>query len=520
MTSESNNRDRQADCIVIGAGHNGLVAANYLARAGRRVVVLERREVAGGACVTEELFPGRRMGTCAYICHILQEKVIDDLDLRAHGFHVFPLDPAGFLPFPDGTSFSMWHDARRTAEEIAPVSTADARAWPEWIAFWERAAGILKRYFLKPPPTLAKLFAEVRGTPDEAVLETLLTVPVKDIADRMFETETVKGAAVGTTDFGQIDAPGSALPVAYMKAGLLTPPENYGIVRGGMGGITQSMARSAQAAGVTVRTGAEVRQITVKNGAVRGVQLSTGEVIGSPVVLSNADPKRTFLRLVPEGALRPDFTSAVRRLKTTSASLKLHAVLKRLPDFSRYLGPDYEQRLPPMVRMNPSLDTLLASWGDAQRGIPTRHPLMQVQIPTVLDHTLAPAGGHVMSVWVTFEPPHLKSGSWASMRRPAGEGVIAALEVYAPDVRECIEEWDVFTPEDIESRIGMTDGNIRHLDLLPGQMLSGRPLPGWSSYRTPVKGLYLCGAGTHPGGEVTGAPGHNAAHAVLEDISR
>jgi phytoene dehydrogenase-like protein len=517
LTSQSNHQGGNADCIIIGAGHNGLVAANYLARAGRRVVVLERRDIVGGACVTEELFPGRRIGSCAYICHILQEKVIDDLELRAHGFQVFPLDPAGLLPFPDGSSFFMWHEARRTAEEIAPISKADARAWPEWTAFWERAAGILKRYFLKPPPTLAEMFADVRGTPDERVLETLLTVPVKDIADRMFETDTIKAAAVGTTDFGQIDAPGSALPLAYMKAGLLTPHENYGLVRGGMGGITQAMARSAQVAGVTVRTGADVRQIIVKKAGVRGVQLTTGEIIESPVVLSNADPKRTFLHLVPEGVLRPDFTSAVRRLKTRSASLKLHATLKRLPDFSRYLGPDYEKRLPPMVRINPSLDNLLASWGDAQGGIPTRHPLMQVQIPTVLDDTLAPPGGHVMSVWVTFEPPHLKSGSWADVKRDVGEGVIAALEPYAPDVRECIEEWDVFTPEDIESRIGMTDGNIRHLDLLPAQMLSGRPLPGWSSYRTPVKGLYLCGAGTHPGGEVTGAPGHNAAQAVLED---
>ncbi len=506
-----------ADCIVIGAGHNGLVAANYLARAGLKVTVLERREMVGGACVTEELFPGRRMGSCAYICHVLHERVINDLALRKHGFEVLPLDPSGLFPFPDGSGFFQWHDDRRTADEIARISKHDARAYPEWVAFWRSAAGILKRYFLTSPPTLAQMVADARGTPDEHVLETLLTVPVKDIADSMFETDSIRAAGVGTGDYGALDEPGSALAHAYFKMSLLTPDENYGIVRGGMGGITQAMERSAQAAGVTVRTGADVQQVIVKKGEVRGVRLASGEVVEATVVLSNADPKRTFLRLVPEGALRPDFTDAVRRLKTLSASLKLHAVLKRLPNFSRYLGPDYEKRMPPMIRINPSLDNFVASWRDAMSGVPTRHPLMQVQIPTVLDNTLAPDGQHVMSVWVTFQPPHLKSGSWADVKRQVGEGVIAALEPYAPDIRDCIEQWDVFTPEDIEERVGMTDGNIRHLDFLPQQLFANRPMPGWSSYRTPVKGLYLCGAGTHPGGEVTGAPGHNAAQAVLED---
>jgi phytoene dehydrogenase-like protein len=364
------------------------------------------------------------------------------------------------------------------------------------------------------------MMADARGTPDEHVLETLLTVPVKDIAESFFETEKIRAAGIGTGDYGALDAPGSALAHAYFKVSLLTPHEDYGIVRGGMGGVTQAMARAAAEAGVTTRTGAEVAQVLIRNSAVRGVRLTTGELVEAPIVLSNADPKRTFLQLVPEGTLRPAFTDAVRRLKTRSASLKLHAVLKRLPDFSRYLGPDYENRLPPMVRINPSPENFVASWRDAMDGVPTRHPLMQVQIPTVLDGTLAPAGCHVMSVWVTFEPARLRDGRWADAKRGVGEGILAELERYAPDIRDCIEEWDVLTPEDIGERVGMTDGNIRHLDLLPQQLFAHRPLPGWSSYRTPVKGLYLCGAGTHPGGEVTGAPGHNAAHAALEDLDR
>jgi phytoene dehydrogenase-like protein len=507
----------KADCIVIGAGHNGLVAANYLARAGLSVIVLERRDIVGGACVTEELFPGRLMGTCAYICHMLHEKVMADLEFRRHGLEILPLEPAALFPFPDGSSFFMWHDDRRTADEIAGISKHDAAAYPGWVEFWKRAAAILKRYFLQPPPTLSQMAADARGTADEQVLETLLATPVKDIADAMFESDAIRAAGVGTGDYGALDAPGSALAHAYFKVSLLTAHEDYGIVRGGMGGITQAMARSAVGAGVTIRTGAAVRDVVIRRGGVRGARLTDGSVIEAPVVLSNADPKQTFLRLVPEGTLDTRFTEAVGRLKTRSASLKLHATLKRLPDFSRYLEPDYERRLPPMVRINPSLDNFLASWRDAQDGVPTRHPLMQVQIPTVLDDSLAPRGQHVMSVWVTFEPPRPRHGTWSAIKRDVGEQVLAALKPYAPDIRDCIEEWDVFTPADIEERIGMTDGNIRHLDLLPQQLFANRPLPGWATYRTPVKGLYLCGAGTHPGGEVTGAPGHNAAQAVLED---
>ncbi len=509
----------QADCIVIGAGHNGLVAATYMAKAGRRVVVLERREIVGGACVTEELFPGRRIGTCAYICHMLHEQVIADLELRKHGLKILALDPTALYPFPDGSHMFAWHDDRRTADEISRISRHDAVAFPEWNRFWRRSAGILKRYFLRAPPTVSQMMADARGTEDERVLETLLTVPVKDMADSMFESNAIKAAAVGTGDYGALDAPGSALAHAYFKVSLLTADEDYGLVQGGMGGITQAMAKSAVAAGVEIRTDAEVSQVLVsKGGAVHGVKLGLGDVIEAANVVSNADPKRTFLQLVPEGALPAPFTDSVRRLKTRSASLKLHASLKRLPDFSRFLGPDYASRIPPMIRINPSLDNFLASWRDAQDGIPTRHPVMQVQIPTVLDDTLAPSGQHVMSVWVTFEPAHPAGATWAEIKDVVGQQVIGAIEPYAPDIRDCIEELDVFTPADIKARVGMTDGNIRHLDLLPQQLFAGRPLPAWSSYRTPIKGLYLCGAGTHPGGEVTGAPGHNAAHAVLEDI--
>ena len=509
--------DNDADCLIVGGGHNGLVAAWYLAHAGLSVLVLERRPVVGGAAVTEEPFPGYRIGTCAYIAHMLQPKVINDLGLRDHGLHIYPLDPAALFPFPDGSHFRMWHNAQRTAEEIAPLSAADAKAYPAWIRFWERAGALLLRYFLREPPTFAQLAADVAGSDDAALLETLLTVPLRDLAERTFQDPRLAAAAVGTGDFGQIDAPGSALTQAYFKTNLLTPDQDYGIVRGGMGGVTQAMAAAATAAGATIRTEAPVQRIVIRDGRACGVVLASGETLAAPYILSNADPKTTFLRLVDPAALPDGFPAAVARLKTRSASLKLHAVLKRLPDFSRFLRPDDDQSRLAMIRIMPSLDAIEASWRDAMAGIPTRHPLMQLQIPTVIDPTLAPPGAHLLSAWVTYQPVHLREGTWAERGREVGEQLLDGIASYAPDIRDCVEDWLLISPEEIESRVGMTDGNIRHLDILPQQMFAGRPLPGWSGYRTPVPGLYLCGAGTHPGGEVTGAPGHNAAHAVLRD---
>ena len=506
---------KDVDCIVLGGGHNGLVASWYLARAGLQVMVLERRETVGGAAVTAELFPGSRHTVFAYLCHMLQRQVIDDMDLRRHGFHVYPLDPAALFIYPDGSHFRMWHDYERTAEEIGRISAVDGAAYPGMMEFWERAGSIVQRYLLQRPPTITQIVEDLRGTPEAAVFEALLTVPVRDMAEQAFEHSGIAAAWLGTSDYGQIDAPGSALVQSYLKAGLLQPDEDFGIVRGGMGAITQAMARSVEEAGVTIRTGATVRRIMVADGSVQGVELTDGETLTADIVLSNADPKATFLSLVEAEALPAAFVRAVRRLKTRSGSAKLNCTLSRLPDFSRYLEPDDDETRLAMLRIMPSLDAVSASWDDAMHGIPTRFPLMQVQLPSVLDPTLAPAGQQVMSVWIIYEPVRPRAGSWASLREEVGEGIIDAVAAYAPDLRDCIEDWRLFTPDDISEWTGMTDGNIRHLDILPQQMLASRPLLGWSDYSTPIEGLYLCGSGTHPGGEVTGAPGHNAAQAVL-----
>ena len=513
--------------VIVGGGHNGLVAAGYLGRAGLNVQVLERRDVVGGAVVTEEWFPGYHISTCSYVCHILQKKVIDELEMRRFGFHVYPIDPSRVHPYPNGKALTLWHDDAQTAEELRDQFPEDADAWFAWAEFWHRAVRILSDYYLGPPPSLAELFERFRQEGEEELLETLLTVPLKDLIERYFVSDEVK-AAVGTGafDMGDISAPGSAYITAlYRFSAFREDTENYGIVRGGMGGITQSLARSAEASGVSIRTGAEVKRILTDGGPndvrkTTGVELQDGEVIEADVVLSNADPKRTYLTLLDENDLDDEFINEVKALKTMAASAKFLCAIKELPDFSRHLGPGFDPEHLAMMTLCPTVDQSEMAWEDCKNGRVTKTPIMQLQIPSVYDKTVAPEGHHVLSLWVYFLPPHVRDGSWSEMRQQYGEWLIDYVSQYAPNFRESIIDWTFLTPEDIEERIGLTDGNIRHLDMIPQQMMSRRPLPGWSDYRTPIEGLYMCGAGTHPGGEVTGAPGHNAADVVLGDLGR
>ncbi|MBV9354634.1 MAG: NAD(P)/FAD-dependent oxidoreductase [Chloroflexi bacterium] len=505
----------EPDAIVVGGGHNGLVAAWYLANAGLAVQVLERRPFVGGACITEELWPGISAPTCSYICHLLQRRVIDDLRLREHGLHIYAQDPRVFYPFPDGRHFVAWSDDEQTASEIGRFSADDARAYLRFQSFRKRAAGLLAPYFLSAPPTLADLVARAQANAEEALLERLLVGSVADLLDEYFTSPHVKTALTRAWDAGDPEAHGSLFSVAYLWIDLLQADEDFGIVRGGMGGITQAMARAAMAAGVTIRTDAEVDHVRVEDGRVRGVVLRDGETLAARLVVSNADPKRTFLRLLGRQALPERFEQGIRRLQTRAAYLKFHAALRALPDVSRYLGADFDQRILAYTHICPSQEAYRQSWLDAQAGRPSRTPVMDVQIPTVYDPTLAPPNRHVMSIWVQYAPVTPASGSWEELRAGTGQQLIDTLATYAPNLPDAIDAWMLLTPADIEQRVGMTDGNIRHTDMVLGQMLGSR-----SSYGTPIGGLYLCGAGTHPGGEVTGAPGHNAAHAILADLAR
>jgi len=506
--------DSDYDVVMVGAGHNGLVAASYLAAEGLKVLVLERLRRVGGAIATEEVFPGFHVPYCAYVCHMLHGKIIDDLELRAHGFDVHQLDVWNFHPFPDGTYLLGWHTTQKLHRELRKLSERDADAYLEWSSFWDRACGIVYRYMLTDPPTFAQVTQEVRGTADEAVWETMLTVSVRDLVERYFEDPRVRAYFINAQDAGDPSAPGSVLSVAYIRSGALGKPENRGIPKGGMGKVSEAMARVARARGAEIRTGVSVRKVLVEGGRATGVILEDGQEIRAAVVVSNADPKRTYLSLVDGKDLDETFVQRVKNLTTRANCVKALVALREFPDFSRYLGPGFAPRLAAYVKICPTVDYFQGSWDAAKNGLLSRMPIMHVQFPSVYDRGLAPAGQHAMSSWSLYYPAHPKEGSWdAAKKQEIIDVHLDILSQYAPNFRSLVLDFTLETPMDIERRIGMTDGNIRHIDVTSQQFFSRR-MP----YRSPIEGLYLCGAGTHPGGELTGAPGHNCARAILRDL--
>lgn len=507
------------DAIIIGAGHNGLVTAGYLAKDGLSVLVLERLDKVGGACSTDEIFPGFHGPMCAYICYMLQGKVIDELRLRDFGFEVLPLagtgqGSRGLHPFPDGThiqgpGIDTPYDL---AQQLKEFSDHDARSYFDWLSFWEEAAGILLPYFLTEPPTLAQVMDDVRGSRREEILEKLLTSSMMDMVNEYFHDDRVRASFLGIPE-SDPSAPGSVMSNAYFKTSLLTRDRDRGIPKGSMGAVTESMADAARDFGAEIRVGVTVQEVIIKDGEARGVRLASGEEIRSFMVISNADPRRTFTTLVGAEAAGESLTRKVENWKTQAGCVKFLAALKEPPDFSRYLGQGYDRDAIVTVNIGPSTGYFQEAWDACKNGRITDNPLMHIQMPSIVDSTLTPKGGVMLSNWVLYYPPELKEGTWEEARDTVGERIIDVMTEYAPNFRDSLIDWTVQTPLDIEDRVGITDGNIRHGDMVPQQMLSNR-----FPYRTPIRNFYLCGAGTHPGGEVTGAPGHNAAHAILKDL--
>ena len=528
-------RERGYDAIVIGGGHNGLTAAAYLAGGGLRTLVLERREIVGGACVTEEIAPGVRASTTSYIASMLRPEVIRDLRLAKHGLKMVPCEPGLQALFEDGAVIPWWTEHERTVAEWSRISAADAQTFDRIDRRLKHLAAYLQGFFLEEPPDvhargLAKLregrrilrrFRKIKG--DEITdLVSFLTGSLGEFLDRNFESEHIKRMFLANNVYGMHSPPyrpGTSIGLLFhlLSGGDDDVQGFYGHVIGGMGSITQAMAEAAREAGAEIRTSAPVVRILVENGRARGVALEDGTELHARTVLSNADPKRTFLGLMDEKDLPEDYRLSVEGIKMAGPCAKVNLALREEPRWTG-MPPDADPIRRSLATLVPTLEGAermydIAKWGEIPEDL-----WVDCVVASNVDPTLAPKGTHVMTAFVQYVPYRLRESTWDEQRDLLGQRVVSKIARYAPNVPEAIEAMQVLTPLDLEVTYGLTEGNIFHGDLNIEQLFFMRPVPGHAGFRTPVDGLYLCGAGVHPGGGVTGAPGYGAAHRVLKDL--
>ncbi len=523
------------DAIILGAGHNGLVAAWHLAKAGLKPLVLERRAVGGGGAVTEEIHPGFRCSTLAHACGPLDAAIVRDMHLARHGAEFVYPDPRLFAPAPDGRALLLYNDAARSAKSIAQLSPKDAQKYPRFQEVLARIGGFLSQVMTFTPPDIDQPSASDLwhllqtgrgfrrlGRDDMFRLLRWGPMAVADLAAEFFETELLRATIAARGIFGAFLGPWSAGSGTVLLLRAASDPHPAGsscCVRGGMGKLTEAMAAAAKQAGAEIRTGAEVAQILVKDGVATGVVLAGGEEIAAKCVISGADPRRTYLKLLDPVHLAPDFLIKMQHYRAPGTVAKVNLALDALPKFRALAasGADSNGALAGRIHLGPEIDYLERAFDDCKYGDFSRAPYLDVMIPSVSDPSLAPAGKHVMSVHVQFAPYRLKAGSWPERRDALGDAVVKTLAEYAPDLPNLVLARQIITPLDLEETYGFTGGHIFHGELALDQLFTMRPLIGWARYRTPIRGLYLCGSGTHPGNGLTGLSGANAAREILKD---
>ena len=517
------------DVVIIGGGHNGLTAAAYLAGAGKRVLVLERRHVLGGAAVTEEVFRGFRFSVCSYVVSLLRPEIIRELDLPRYGLDILPLDGT-FTPMPNGDHLWRTNDHAQTRRAIARHSRLDAEAYDDYgramvdmgrfvrpiLGLTPADPASLRPAGLKQFGFLLKRFQQL-SPQDQYNQVQLMTMSAADFLDQWFETDVLKATMSASGIIGTflgIRSPGTAYVLLHHYMGEIDGAfRSWGLAKGGTGAISLAIAAAARERGAEIRTEATVAQIRLRGNTATGVVLENGDEIEAGVVASSVDPRLTFLRMLDPKDLPDDFVADVRRYKFRGSSGKVNLALDALPDFTAMPGPG--RHLRGAISISPGTEYMERAYDEAKYGRFSRHPYIDIVIPSLTDPSVAPPGKHVMSCFVQYAPYHLADGTWDDQREAFGDTVVNTIAEYAPNFPSTILHRQVLTPLDLEREWGLSEGNIFQGELTLEQLFFLRPVPGWAQYRTPVRNLFMCGSATHPGGGIMGAPGRNAAGVML-----
>ncbi|MFA6236028.1 MAG: NAD(P)/FAD-dependent oxidoreductase [Bacteriovorax sp.] len=521
------------DAIIVGAGHNGLVTAGYLARAGYKVAVFEARYIVGGCAVTEEIFPGYKISSLSYVNSLFRPEIIRDLKLKDFGFEMMPRNPSSFTPFPNNKYLLMGPDKEMNRREISKFSVRDAEMYPKYEAMLESLAEFLEPVMTMTPLTPAKssigdymsylkfaLKKHGKIKKEWHELMRFLTGSSADMLNHWFLSEELKvtlatDAVIGSN--ASPSTPGTSYVLFHHVMGECNGVKGvWGYMRGGMGGLTQSLAKSCQALGVDIFTSTPVEKILTKDGAVIGV-VALGNEYHSKIVASGATPRITFEKLLSPDQLPEAFLSDVKRINYDSASIKVNLALSELPDFTACPGKTLGPQHMGTIHISPSMQYIEEAYADSVAGRWSKNPILECSIPTSVDNTLAPPGMHIMNIFTQYGPYNLKTGTtWDQEKEAYGDRVVEVLSQYAPNIKNAIVHRQVITPMDMEREYNLTGGSLHHGRLSLDQMFNMRPVPGFADYTTPIKGLYMCASGSHPGGGVMGTPGWNAARTILK----